>query len=245
MTSDTDDQTILKQVQAALEVEPRINLHRHPLRMKLQNGQLTLAGETASIAAKRVALRAARRIVGNNRIEDCLLVVPAEHKGDGEILDALGERLLRQGELKNCTLRRLDKGQLEVLHEAIGDDSCGDITFAVAEGVVSLDGRAISLSHRRLAEILAWWAPGCRNVVNRLAVVPAELDTDDELSDAVRLALEIDPLVHADQISVSTEAGVVALDGTVGRPLEREMAELDAWYVAGVNGVINRVELAT
>ena len=40
----TIDQTILTQVRAALETEPRINLHQHPLQMKFQHGQLTLAG---------------------------------------------------------------------------------------------------------------------------------------------------------------------------------------------------------
>ena len=102
----------------------------------------------------------------------------------------------------------------------------------------------ISLSHKRLTGALAWWTPGCRDVINGLEVVPPEEDSDGEVVDAVRLVLEKDPLVHAEQIRVSAQDYVVTLEGLVGTTDERKMAELDAWYVFAVNKVINRLEVA-
>jgi osmotically-inducible protein OsmY len=236
----SSDPSVLKHVQAALQVETRLGFNQHPIHLQLQEGALTLEGEAATLAAKRLAVRLARGIAGVARVHDRLSVVPAERKGDGEILDGFAAHVLRHSEFRNCTLRRYDKGQAEFLHEAHGDTS-GEIVYGVADGVVMLDGNVISLSHRRLAEVLAWWSPGVRNVVNRLTIVPPEQDNDDEINDAVRLALEMDPLVHADQISVNTTLGAVALDGIVVRRSEREMAEFDTWCVPGVNDVINRV----
>ena len=46
-------------------------------------------------------------------------------------------------------------------------------------------GAAISLSHKRLAGVLAWWTPGCRDVVNSLDIVPPERDSDEEVQDAL------------------------------------------------------------
>ena len=68
-------------------------------------------------------------------------------------------------------------------------------------------------------------------------------DNDDEVTDALRLVLEIDPLIHADQILVRTSLGVVSLDGVVAREEEKRSAELDAWYVPGVSEVVNRLEV--
>ena len=239
----SSDEEILKRVQAALETEPRIRLHQFPIRLDVAAGTVCLEGEVEDIAARRLALRVAREAAGSNELIDRLHIVPSDPRGDGEILDALEQSLLRECDLKNCTLRRGEKRRVEILHEAVGDDSCGNILFSVADGVITLEGHVISLSHRRVAEVLAWWVPGCRQVVNCLQVVPAEEDHDHELNDAVRLVLELDPLVHADQIGVVTSLGVVTLQGVVPRRDERSRAELDAWYVSGIHEVINRIEV--
>jgi osmotically-inducible protein OsmY len=239
----TNDEHILKRVQAGLDTEPRINLHQFPIRLEVAAGVVYLEGEVENIAARRLALRVASETAGVKEVTDRLHILLSDPRGDGEILDALEQSLLRECDLRNCTLRRGQKGQVEILHEAVGDDTSGNILFSVADGVITLEGHVISLSHQRLAEVLAWWVPGCRQVVNRLRVVPAEEDHDHELNDAVRLVLELDPLVHADQIGVATNLGVVTLEGVVPRRDERSRAELDAWYVSGINEVINHIEV--
>lgn len=71
---------------------------------------------------------------------------------------------------------------------------------------------------------------------------PPERDSDEEMIDAVRLVLEKDPFVNADQIMVTSKQRVVTLAGLVASEAEREMAEQDAWYVFGVDKVINKLE---
>jgi osmotically-inducible protein OsmY len=201
-----------------------------------------LEGEVASVAAKKLALELARTTPDVHDVVDHLLVAPAERKGDGEILEVLQALLLHAQELKNCALRVMKKGQIVTLQEGADADASGDILASVKDGVVALDGWVISLSHKRLAGVLAWWVPGCRDVVDGLEVMPPELDNDDEVSDALSLVLEMDPMIpHPDQIRVQTRDHVVTLEGLVGTQTERSRAELDAWCLFDVGKVINHL----
>jgi osmotically-inducible protein OsmY len=113
----------------------------------------------------------------------------------------------------------------------------------VNDGVVTLNGEVPSLSHKRLAGVLAWWVPGCRDVVNGLEEVPPEEDNDDELSEAVRLVLERDLFVNSTKIRVATKDAIVTLEGLVPNPAMKVMAERDAWYVVGVKEVVNNIHV--
>jgi osmotically-inducible protein OsmY len=121
----------------------------------------------------------------------------------------------------------------------------GVIDLSVNEGVVLLDDHVPSLAQKRLAGVLAWWVPGSRDVINGMAVEPHEEDNDEELLDAVRLILEKDPFVNADQIRVSAKNSVITLEGLVINDVQRRMAENDAWYVFGVDKVINLLQMQT
>ena len=85
--------------------------------------------------------------------------------------------------------------------------------------------------------------PGSRDVVNGLGVTPPEEDSDGEITDAVRLVLEKDPFINPDQLRVTTRDATVILDGLVPTESERDMAEHDAWYVYGVENVVNRIAI--
>jgi osmotically-inducible protein OsmY len=232
-----------KEVRAAFELDPRVDMHRFPIHV-VSNGQgLRLEGEVENIMAKRVALRLAQRVSGMDRVIEALRLVPTEARGDGEIRDAFVRSLLAQPELRNATLRQHHKGRLETVHETTDEQSVGTIEFAVLDGGMILTGQVLSLTHKRVIEALAWWTPGCRDVVNKLEVKPAEEDNDDELADAIRLVFEMDPMVHADQITIRIEQGAVTLAGLLRRADERRMAEIDAWSVWGVQEVHNRIEV--
>jgi osmotically-inducible protein OsmY len=84
---------------------------------------------------------------------------------------------------------------------------------------------------------------GSRDVINGLEIAPPQEESDDEITEAIRLVLEKDPLVDADGIRVSTQTSVAKLEGFVPSPPEKDMAEMDAWYVFGVDKVINRLEV--
>ncbi len=239
-----ETQAIVKRIHQTLENEPRINLHRYPVKVSVEQGAVVMEGEVADIAAKKLALEAAGAIEGTRGVIDRLRVLPSERRGDGAIRDSFANFLLNANELRNCTIRtiRAANGKLETLREAPPDGS-GSIDFEVNDGIITLDGTVISLSHKRLAGVLAWWTPGCRDVVNSLDVVPQEEDTDYEVIDAVRLVLEMDPFVQPEQIDVKCSNNVVTLEGYVRTNDERRRAELDAWYVFAVARVINNLEL--
>jgi osmotically-inducible protein OsmY len=162
--------------------------------------------------------------------------------GDGAILTAVRDVLLREPALQDCAVRVRNKGKVETIREAAGPKS-GVIEISVNDGVVLLDDHVPSLAKKRLAGVLAWWVPGSRDVINGMAVEPPEEDNDEEMLDTVRLVLTRDPFVDADQIRVSTKNSVVTLEGLVINDVQRRAAENDAWFVFGVDKVVNNLKV--
>lgn len=238
------EEAIVKQVRAALECEPRVNLHRYPVRVDFEAGAVVLDGEVGSIAARKRALRLAAAIDGVRGVVDRLHVAPVQRRSDGEIRDALSTLLLGEPELRDCAMRILAKGGAVTLRD-VPARRAGAIDLAIADGVVTFEGAVISLSHKRLVGVFAWWTPGCRDVVNSLEVVPPEEDNDGEVIDALGLVYEIDPVVRHDQITVHCHGGVVTLSGAVATEEERRRAELDAWALFAVDDVVNAIEVRT
>ena len=60
----------------------------------------------------------------------------------------------------------------------------------------------------------------------------------------MRLVLEADPELDADQIRTNCNGKVVFLDGTVPNDQQRRRAEQDAWSLAAIRLVVNRLEIA-
>jgi osmotically-inducible protein OsmY len=232
----------IKRIRAQFENEPRINLHRYPIRLSFSDGDIVLEGEAWNIAAKKLALELAARFPGVGKIVDRLRVVPAQRMGDAEIRDRVWRVLVQETAFDTCAIRALVKKQLQTVREST-IEAVGEIVVEVRDGVVILNGLVPSLCHKRLAGVLAWWVPGSRDVINGLEEVPAEEDSDDEITDAVRLVLEKDPFVNSDQVRVTTRRSIVTLQGAVPSKETSELAELDAWYVFGVDGVVNSLEV--
>ena len=235
-------QEVIKAAKAAFEHEPRINLHRCPVHIDFEDGVLTLEGEVENVAAKKLAMELGIAVSGVTGIVDRLRTTPAVPMGDGAILDAVRKALIHEPALQDCVIRVRAKGTVETARESSVPNP-GVIEVSVSNGVVLLDDHVPSLAQKRLAGVLAWWVPGSRDVVNGMAVVPPEDDCDEEISDAVRLVLEKDPLVNADQIRVTTQKSVVILEGLVLNERQKHMAEFDAWYVFGVDKVANQLEV--
>jgi len=238
----SDRTRILKEVRAFFEREPRINLHTYPLHMDYQDGVLTLEGETEHIAAKKLSMELAGAVRGVSGIVDRLRVAPATRMGDGAILDAVRDALLQESTLQHCTIRVMRKGQLDTIRD-IPAHPHGVIRVSVTDGVVLLDEHVTGLTQKRLAGVLAWWVPGSRDVINGMEVVPDQPDSDEDLAKAVRIVLQKDPLVQEDRVRVRAKHSVVRLEGAVSSAPQKEMAEFDAWYVFGVDKVVNRLEV--
>jgi osmotically-inducible protein OsmY len=231
---------IVRQLRATLERDPRIKSHRYPITIATQNGDLILSGDVESVAAKKLALLAAAEVHGVQRIVDRLKVMPSEKMEDAELRDHVCRVLLEEPAFEQYIIHGFAGVSVEVARKSRLEPT-PSINVEVANGVVTLNGQVSSLSHKRLAGVLAWWVPGTRDVINGLEEVPPEQDNDDELIDAVRLVLEKDPFVNASKIHVSCKDWVVTLGGLVPTETMREMAEQDTWYVLGIKTVINKI----
>jgi osmotically-inducible protein OsmY len=238
----SERERVLKEVRAAFERAPRINLHKYPVKMEFSDGVLTLEGEAEHVAAKKLSLELAIAVHGVSGIVDRLHVAPASRMGDGAILDAVRDALLQEPTLMNCSIQVIHKGQLETVRDVTVEPH-GMIRISVTEGVVLLDDHVISMTQKRLAGVLAWWVPGSRDVINGMDVVSDQPDSDEELAKAVRIVLKKDPFVNGERIRAAAKQSVVTLDGDVPSDPQKEMAEFDAWYVFGVDRVVNRLEV--
>lgn len=242
-------EAITRRIHGLLERERRINLHRFPIHISNADGVAVLEGEVGDIAAKKLALELASSVPGVRGVVDRLRVAPGARpgegrRGDGEIRDSLARRFLEQPEFRNCTLRTHTNERDAVLREANGD-GVGDIEVSVADGVIVLEGRVISQPHRLFAGVLAWWTPGRRDVVNALAVAPAYEERDDEVAEALRLVLEADPEVDAALVRPMCRQWIVTLEGNVPTEEQKRRAEMDAWYLSGVDKVINNLQVTS
>lgn len=233
---------IEKDVRAALEHDPRVHPRRSAIDIELQAGAALLAGELEDIEEKRAAVELAKQVEGVARVDDRLRVRPTAALGDGTIRDAVRRQLLEEPSFQRMVIHCRVAGSPDAVERA-PDAPEGRLEVAVAGGVVTLSGEVWSRSRKRLAAVLAWRAPGCRNVVNELQVRPVEHDTDGEIRDAVELVLNKDPIVHSGQIDAQVRDGRVTLRGMVATREEKRMAERDVWYIEGVCDVVNALEV--
>ncbi|MCC8404482.1 BON domain-containing protein [Paraburkholderia sp. MMS20-SJTN17] len=237
---------VLKQVVAAFEHESHLKLHAHPVHLSFEDGALIVAGEVPDIASKKRLLQLTRMHSEGERLVDQLRVTANPPVADGELRTRICERLAQAVDFRNCVICARVKGQLELLRgtmDEAGNDGSGVIEVTVDDGVVTLTGQVISLSHKRLASVIAWWVGGCRDVVNLLELVPTEADGDDEITDVLHLVLETDPRVRAEQITINVENRTITLAGWVATEAERRQAEQDAWCLDASGGVVNHIQV--
>lgn len=227
-------------VRAALERHSEVNPQRSRITLEVRDGVLVMGGEVPDIIARRAAHLAAVETLGVERVLDELRVAPAERRSDGEIAGFLERQLMQESAFRDYAREVAVAESPPAGGTAPAEPA---ITATVHDGVVTLAGTVGSLTHRRLADVLAWWTPGTCGVRNFLHVVPDEQDTDGELGDALRIILDKDPWLDAAAITIHVTERKVRLEGMVASPEQRRMAERDAWYVLGVHGVDNRLRV--
>ena len=161
---------------------------------------------------------------------------------DDGILDHLRKAYYDEPSFYELALKEREAGKLKLVRNAFENER-GAIETEVKDGIVVLNGRVPSLASKRLAGVLAWWLPGSRDVINGIAVEPPEEDAPIAIEEAVRIALDKDPFVDASQVRVGVRHRTVRLTGAVRSQAARDAAEWDAWYVFGVDDVINELEV--
>lgn len=191
----SDEEAVLASVRGAIRSIPRLGTAHLGISLALAEGDVTIEGEVADVASKKLVLEAAAAVPAVTGIVHRLRVRPAAPMGDREILDHVRDALLGETALSNCAVLVRDKGTTTAAR--LPESTEERIEISVAEGVVTLDGEVPGLARKRLAGVLAWWVPGSRDVINRLEVVPPEEDSDEAIADAVAIVPEKDPFVDA------------------------------------------------
>ena len=227
---------------SAIRSVARIGPHFKPTALEIEaDGTATIQAEVDNIAIKRLALERLAATKGITAIVDRLRVKPAQAMSDDGILDHLRKAYAAEPAFAGLRIAECEAGRRKLVQDA--PDGRGEIEIEVKKGVVILNGRVPGLVSKRLAGVLAWWVPGSRDVVNGIAVEPPEEDSPDEIEEAVRIALDKDPFVDDSQVRVGVRHRTVRLTGAVRSREARDAAEWDAWYVFGVDDVVNELEV--
>lgn len=205
------DTSIRDDVEDALLLDPATDSYE--IRPSVRDGAVTLRGSVESWAERDLAEKVAMGVPGVTGIRDEISVEPEVVRNDTEIERDI-EEVLRWDVLVDHALVEVD----------------------VKGGDVELRGVVGSAAERRQAALDAWVA-GVRSVDDTdLTVARWARDedlradkyqavSDSGIEDALELALLYDPRVLGSNISVSSEDGIVTLQGMV--------QDLRAWRAAG------------
>ena len=205
------------------------------------DGPIVLEGEVERVAQKKIALELAAAHPEVTGIVDRLRVRPAERLDDADIRNRLRETYSLDPSLAGLAIvEESGAGRAERITDP--DNQTGTLEYAVADGVVTLNGSVSDLAIKRYVGVLAWWNPGSRDVINGIVAASDETDGPDRIADAVRVVLEKDPYIDAAQVKVGVRGRIVRLTGWLPSAAQSQMAENDVWYVFGVDDVLNEIE---
>lgn len=235
-------QNVVAELRQLFAAEQRLGRGFHPDRLWLEpDGALVLESEVERVAQKKIALEVAAAHPGISAIVDRLRVCPAERLGDAGIRMRLRETYSLDPSLAGLKIVEARGGaQADLITDP--DNEQGSLEYVVSDGVVTLNGSVSDLAIKRYIGVLAWWNPGSRDVINGIVAASDESDGPDRIADAVRVVLEKDPYIDAAQLKVGVRGRVVRLTGWLPSAAQARMAENDAWYVFGVDDVINKIE---
>ncbi len=194
-------------------------------------GLVTLSGRVDSWAERELAGKVAKGVRGVTDVRNTIEVDTAEMRSDADIRADI-QRSLRWDAL--------------VDHAEIG--------VTVEDGVVRLGGTVGSASEWRRAAAHAWTA-GVKSV-DAVQLVVAKwtrdptlregkyvIESEDEVIDAVRRALELDPRINAETVDTSMVAGMIVLRGAVDSVRAKRAATDNARNTVGVQDVLNRLRV--
>lgn len=187
----------------------------------VSDGTVTLTGTVdnylARQAAETVAEDTAKVVAAVNEIN----VVSAVERPDLEVSRAI----------RNVYEREADIGP-------------HDVTVSVFRGTVILAGVVDNPYLRRRAEEAAGAVSGVVRIDNDLMIVPTgrRARTEWQIASDIETAMRWDPYLDAEQITLSMDANVATLSGTVARYRDRRIVERIALN-AGVERVDNQLEV--
>jgi osmotically-inducible protein OsmY len=125
--------------------------------------------------------------------------------------------------------------------DANGLVPAGTVSVAVDDGFVTMTGNVHHYYERQAAEYVVRHLDGLRGMKDMVTV---STNPAFDVAGKIAEALKRSAMVDASKITVSDQAGVVTLTGTVRSHAERQEAERAASKAPGVVGVVNQLAVA-
>ena len=208
------DQEIKRNVEAELHWDPELDAS--DVAVTVKDGVVTLAGFVRNSTEQSAAERTSKRVIGVKAVVNDLQVKPSSERLDREIAQDAVDAL-------NRTLPTVSPG----------------IKVTVRDGAISLDGKVPWDFQRQLAEKAVREVPGVKDVLNLIEVEPkaAPMDLKAQIEQALKRSAE----VHAKDIVVESDKGVVTLRGKVRSWAEKDEVAKAAWRAPGIREVRNYI----
>src|SRR5262249_26568559 len=136
----------------------------------------------------------------------------------------------------------------DVLDELLDDArvDAGKIDVNVDSGNVTLTGAVLTFHEKWDAGEDAWRIYGVRSVENDILVdLTGERQLDTDLVAAAEKGLATNSLVPPGSVKVTAEDGWITMRGNVHHHYERQAAEFEVRFLAGLRGYTNLVTISS
>lgn len=212
-----DDNEISELIQEKLCADPRMDLHQ--LTATVKDGVVYLEGNVGTLAEEQLAKDISAKTRG---VKEVISYLSAGH-GDFDLDDAT---------VVNAVETAL-AGSAEV--------SVRDIKSSCRNGVVILTGTVDNIEQVETAQRIAAQVPGVRKIKNHLESLHGSGNRDFVLTNEIRDAMGDNGLGGVKCFVVD---GTVFLDGAVGIPEQKEMAEEIAGGFEGIIAISNDIQIS-
>lgn len=220
-------------VKTALALSRRVSAF--DINVDTQGGVVRLEGTVPSEEVREIAVAIARDTAGVESVEDRLLIDPEARPS--EEIARLKDRI-RDLEIQTALTSALSHAP---------DLSSRNLSTAVADGTVTLEGTVEDSAEKQGAERIASSIEGVVDVVSHLEVSsPREAtaaESENGLAKRAEFALFATDAFDLERIHLRVEDGVATLTGEVRSQAERLLAERVVADVEGIDRVDNQLEV--
>lgn len=232
------DQSIRRRVEWSLRDDPRL-MDSEIVVDSVTDGVVVLGGRADTQSDLVRAIRRAREVQGVHRVASVIDLESIPRDGRFVPPDDTWPRNAPDSWITSAVKLRL---------MATPDIPALDISVDTEDREVILFGTVASAEERRRAESAALSVAAVRQVDNQLVVVPEAAQksvdlTDDEIRNAVRTALALEPGLLDAKLEVIVVDGMVELAGTTQTHLDRTTAVREARGIDGVRAVIDKIRV--
>jgi osmotically-inducible protein OsmY len=205
----------------------RTYLKNDDIKIQADDGAVTLKGEVPDRSHKDMAADTVESLPGVKRVDNQLVVKPANEQSDGWI----------EFKVKSALL----------FHRSVSGTKT---TVSVKDGMVTLSGTASSPAQKELSEEYAKDIEGVKGVKNEMTVAAGppprgvgEVIDDASITAQVKSALLTHRSTSAIKTKVTTRNGVIILSGEAKNQAEKDLVTKIASDIHGVKNVVNNMEV--